>query len=200
MKPRIEEIIVVEGKYDAVKLASLVDALIIPTGGFSVFTSDETKNLILTLGKKRGIIVMTDSDSAGFRIRTYINKFASGINVKNAYVPSVQGKEKRKRAPGKEGLLGVEGVDDKMILKALDAVCATPKSERTGREITYTDLYILGLSGTQDSADFRRKWLSSIGLPQRISKKALCEVLNTIYTYEELTKSLKEFNADTDDE
>ena len=97
MKPRIEEIIVVEGKYDAIKLSSLVDALIIPTGGFSVFTSNETKNLILTLGKKRGVIVLTDSDSAGFRIRTFVNKLAADINVKNAYVPSVQGKEKRKR-------------------------------------------------------------------------------------------------------
>lgn len=190
MKPRIEEIIVVEGKYDAIKLSSLVDALIIPTGGFSVFTSNETKNLILTLGKKRGVIVLTDSDSAGFRIRTFVNKLAADINVKNAYVPSVAGKEKRKRTAGKEGLLGVEGVSDSAIINALNTARATKKTDRTGREITYTDLYLLGLSGTQDSAARRREWLASIGLPARISKKALCEVLNTLYTYEELLLSI----------
>ncbi len=189
-KMRIEEVIIVEGKYDAAKLADLVDGLIIMTNGFSVFKSEEKKRLILELGKKRGIIVLTDSDDAGFRIRNYINKIAQGVTVKNAYVPAIAGKERRKAQPSKEGLLGVEGVPAELILKALETAGAHEKAQRAGREITYTDLYEMGLSGTQGSADFRRKWLESIGLPPRLSKKALCEVLNSLYTYEEFVNTL----------
>lgn len=189
-KMRIEEVIIVEGKYDAAKLADLVDGLIIMTNGFSVFKSEDKKRLILELGKKRGIIVLTDSDDAGFRIRNYINKIAQGITVKNAYVPAIAGKERRKAQASKEGLLGVEGVPSELILKALETAGAHEKTQRTGRGITYTDLYEMGLSGTQGSADFRRAWLESIGLPPRLSKKALCEVLNSLYTYEEFVKTL----------
>ena len=110
-KPRFEEVIVVEGKYDAAKLSALVDAMVLPVGGFSVFTSAETKALVRQLGQKRGLIILTDSDAAGFRIRAYLNQVARGLPVKNAYVPAVAGKEKRKDKPSKEGLLGVEGVD-----------------------------------------------------------------------------------------
>ena len=105
-KLRVEEVIVVEGKYDAAKLADLVDGLILTTNGFSVFKNAETKRLLVELGKKRGIIVLTDSDDAGFRIRNYINKLAQGICVKNAYVPAIAGKERRKAQPSKEGVLG----------------------------------------------------------------------------------------------
>ena len=109
-KPRIEQVILVEGKYDAAKLADLVDALILPVGGFAVFTRDETKALIRRLGAQRGLIILTDSDAAGFRIRAYLNKLAQGLPVQNAYVPAIAGKERRKASPSKEGLLGVEGV------------------------------------------------------------------------------------------
>ncbi|MEG2286711.1 MAG: DUF4093 domain-containing protein [Ruthenibacterium sp.] len=188
-KPRIEEVIVVEGKYDAAKLADLVDALIIPTGGFSVFTATETKDLILSLGKKRGILVLTDSDAAGFRIRTYLNQIAQGITVKNAYIPAVPGKESRKPKPSCEGLLGVEGVSGAAILQALRTAGASTQQKKNGRQITYADLYELGLSGTQGSATLRRAWLQALGLPPRLSKKALCEVLNSLYTYEEFLAS-----------
>ena len=190
MKPRIEEMIVVEGKYDAAKLHDLVDALIITTNGFSVFSSEDTKALILELGAKRGIIVLTDSDAAGFRIRNYINKFAQNISVKNAYVPAVQGKESRKAKPSQEGLLGVEGLRSELLLKALQTAGASPKVQRQGRQITYADLYELGLSGTQNSATLRRVWLKKLGLPPRLSKKALCEVINSLYTYEEFLHTL----------
>lgn len=189
-KQRIEEIIVVEGKYDAAKLADLVDALIITTGGFSVFSASDTKNLILELGAKRGVIVLTDSDAAGFRIRNYINQFAQNITVKNAYIPALVGKEKRKAQPSKEGLLGVEGVRGEILLAALAQAGASKRKKRDGRTITYADLYELGLSGTQDSANLRRTWLQNIGLPPRLSKKALCEVLNSLYTYEEFLQTL----------
>mgnify|MGYP003378757655 CR=1 FL=1 len=189
-KVHIQEVIVVEGKYDAVKLADLVDALIIPTGGFSIFPSEETKQLILKLGRSRGIIVLTDSDAAGFRIRNYLNKIAAGIPVKNAYVPALHGKEKRKSQPSKEGILGVEGIPTKMIIQALSTAGAHEVPVRRGRNITYTDLFMHGLSGTPQSAEKRRVWLASLGLPPRLSKKALCEVLNSLYTYEEFLKTL----------
>ena len=128
-KLRVEEVIVVEGKYDAVKLADLVDGLILTTNGFSVFKNAETKRLLVELGKKRGIIVLTDSDDAGFRIRNYINKLAQGICVKNAYVPAIAGKERRKAQPSKEGVLGVEGVPSEAILRALQTAGAREKGE-----------------------------------------------------------------------
>ena len=195
-KLRVEEVIVVEGKYDAVKLADLVDGLILTTNGFSVFKNAETKRLLVELGKKRGIIVLTDSDDAGFRIRNYVNKLAQGICVKNAYVPAIAGKERRKAQPSKEGVLGVEGVPSEAILRALQTAGAREKAKRAGRAITYTDLYELGLSGTEGSAGVRRAWLQSLGLPPRLSKKALCEVLNSLYTYEEFVQTGKQCFVD----
>lgn len=187
---RVEEVMLVEGKYDAVKLADLVDGLILTTNGFSVFRNEETKRLILTLGQKRGLIVLTDSDAAGFRIRNYIGKIAQNIPVKHAYIPAIAGKERRKASPSKEGLLGVEGVPAEAILQALRTAGARERAARAGRAITYADLYEWGLSGTAGSAQTRRAWLQAIGLPPRLSKKALCEVLNSLYTYEELVQLL----------
>ncbi len=184
-KLRINEIIVVEGKYDAIKLANLVDALIIPTSGFSIFTSKETRELILKMGEKQGIIVLTDSDGAGFKIRNYVQKIAQKLEVKHAYIPAKKGKEQRKNTPSKEGLLGVEGIEDELILTALKNVCTQKNTKKVTREITYTDLYELGLSGTADSAQKRQVFLTKLGLPPRLSKKALCSVLNSLYSYDE---------------
>lgn len=194
---RVEEVIVVEGKYDAAKLSGLVDGLILTTDGFSIFKDSETKRLLRELGKKRGIIVLTDSDAAGFRIRRFLNQLGQDFLIKNAYIPAVSGKESRKAAPSKEGLLGVEGVPDEVILHALRTAGAKEKAPRTGRAITYTDLYELGLSGTQGSAGRRRAWLAAVGLPPRLSKKALCEVLNSLYTWEELNRALSSVRADS---
>ena len=191
-KLRVEEVIVVEGKYDAVKLADLVpwdEAEEVYARQFVNNGHPETKRLLVELGKKRGIIVLTDSDDAGFRIRNYVNKLAQGICVKNAYVPAIAGKERRKAQPSKEGVLGVEGVPSEAILRALQTAGAREK-KRAGRAITYTDLYELGLSGTEGSAGVRRAWLQSLGLPPRLSKKALCEVLNSLYTYEEFVQTV----------
>ena len=185
-KLRVEEVIVVEGKYDAVKLADLVDGLILTTNGFSVFKNAETKRLLVELGKKRGIIVLTDSDDAGFRIRNYVNKLAQGICVKNAYVPAIAGKERRKAQPSKEGVLGVEGVPSEAILRALQTAGAREKAKRAGRAITYTDLYDWGLSGTAGSAERKTKLLNALGLPPRLSKKELVEALNRLYSFEQL--------------
>lgn len=191
-KMRVQEVIVVEGKYDAAKLAGIVDGLILPVGGFSVFSSDETKALLRRLGKERGLIILTDSDAAGFRIRAYINQIARGLSVKNAYVPACEGKERRKAKPSKEGLLGVEGIEAQQIRRALQAAGVCPAAQKKGRAITYTDLYDAGLSGGAGSAERRRAWLDAIGLPPRLSKKGLLEVLNGLYTYEEFMAVLPE--------
>ncbi len=196
-KLRVNEVIVVEGKYDAVKLADLVDALIIPVGGFSVFTSKETKQLLRRLGEKRGLVILTDSDAAGFRIRAYLNQLAQDLPVKNAYIPACEGKEKRKAKASKEGLLGVEGVSSAAILQALERAGVKSVGVRANDapRITYADLYEQGLSGTDGSADFRRQWLDSIGIPPRISKKGLLEALNSIFTKEEFVASVSKWKS-----
>ena len=183
---RIRELLIVEGKYDAAKLSGLVDGLILTTDGFSIYRDREKRELIREMGKKRGIIILTDSDAAGFQLRHYIENFAKGAKIKNAYIPAIPGKEKRKEKPSKEGTLGVEGVPAEVLLAALRRAGATEEQPRSGRRLTYTDLYQLGISGTPGSAARRRELLQLIGLPLRLSKKALLETLDAGYSYEEL--------------
>ena len=142
------------------------------------------------LAQKNGLILLTDSDAAGFRIRNYITNLVGEKNVVQAYVPAIHGKEKRKEQPGKEGLLGVEGVEDAIVLQALrDALGAeagAAPARPEGRQITYTDLYEWGLSGKPGSAERKAKLLNALGLPPRLSKKELVEALNRLYTFEQL--------------
>ena len=189
-----DRVLIVEGKYDAVRLAHLTDAMILLTDGFGIYKDKQRQQLFRALAQKNGLILLTDSDAAGFRIRNYITNMVGAQNVVQAYVPAIHGKEKRKAQPGKEGLLGVEGVDDALVrqalLDALGAEAGAAPVRPEGRQITYTDLYELGLSGTEGSAGVRRAWLQSLGLPPRLSKKALCEVLNSLYTYEEFVQTV----------
>lgn len=194
-RPRINEVVVVEGKYDACAVANVVDALIITTDGFSVFSKTEIKELIKTLGKQRGLIILTDSDDAGFKIRNYINNFAQGVNIKNAYVPSIKGKESRKEKLSKEGLLGVEGVNKNIILSAFKNAGVFESDIKPVNAITFTDLYNLGLSGTSQSKEKRHLLLKRIGLPLRLSKNALCQVLSSLYTIEQLNELCNEKSA-----
>ena len=183
----------VEGKYDAARLSHLTDAMILLTDGFGIYKDKKRQQLLKALAKKNGVILFTDSDAAGFRIRTYITNLVGAEHVVQAYVPAIHGKEKRKPQPGKEGLLGVEGVDDAIVLQALkDALgpeadaAAAPKA--AGRAITYTDLYNWKLSGTPGSAERKYALLNALGLPPRLSKKELVEALNRLYSFEELDK------------
>lgn len=185
-KMRIEQVIVVEGKYDAAALTNLVDGLVLTTDGFAIFKDKETQELLKTLGKQRGIILLTDPDAAGFRIRNFLTNLVGEQFVTQAYVPAIEGKESRKPQAGKEGLLGVEGVSSAILRQTLENAGATGKTQRTGRTISYADLYVWGLSGTQGSRTERYAFLAQLGLPPRLSKKALCQVLNSLYTYEEI--------------
>ncbi len=188
-----DRVLVVEGKYDAARLSHLTDAMILLTDGFGIYKDKKRQQLLKALAKKNGLILFTDSDAAGFRIRTYITNLVGAEHVVQAYVPAIHGKEKRKPQPGKEGLLGVEGVDDAIVLQALkDALGpeadAAAALKPAGRAITYTDLYNWKLSGTPGSAERKYALLNALGLPPRLSKKELVEALNRLYSFEELDK------------
>lgn len=187
---KIKEAIIVEGTYDKIKLSSFVDGIIYVTGGFSFMHNDECIATIKTLADTTGIVVFTDSDSAGFRIRNFIkDKVKSGV-VKHAYIPECAGKEKRKRVPGAEGLLGVEGMTKEIILKALfEAGCEIDGEQKKGKStITKSDLYFLGLSGGDNSKEKREKLMNHFGLPSKISANMMCEVLSRLTTVEEIKR------------
>lgn len=194
---KLEQAVLVEGKYDAARLTNLVDATILTTDGSRVFRDKELQNMLKRIAAAQGLIILTDSDDAGFRIRHFVTGLVGAEHVLQAYVPAVPGKEARKQAPGKEGLLGVEGIADDLILQGLQtALDSAPAPQTTAQDadrtaITYTDLYEWGISGTANSADRRRALLARLGLPPRLSKKELLQVLNTLYTWESLDAQIK---------
>ena len=193
-KLNLTQALVVEGKYDAARLAHLTDAMILLTDGFGIYKDKKRQQLFKALAQKNGLILLTDSDAAGFRIRTYITNLVGEKNVVQAYVPAIHGKEKRKEQPGKEGLLGVEGVDDALILQGLHtALAAAPlqAQQQNTDPITYTDLYEWGLSGSANASERRRTFLRILGLPPRLSKKEIIQVLNTLYTRAALQAQLE---------
>ena len=187
---KLEQAVLVEGKYDAARLTNLVDATILTTDGSRVFRDKELQNMLKRIAAAQGLIILTDSDDAGFRIRHFVTGLVGAEHVLQAYVPAVHGKEARKQAPGKEGLLGVEGVDDALVrqalLDALGAEVGAAPVRPAGRQITYTDLYEWGLSGKPGSAERKARLLNALGLPPRLSKKELVEAFNRLYTFEQL--------------
>lgn len=192
---KLEQALLVEGKYDAARLANIVDGTILTTDGFRVFKDGALQKLLKRIAAAQGLIILTDSDAAGFKIRHFVTGLVGAENVLQAYVPAIHGKESRKAEPGKEGLLGVEGVPDKLILQGLETALSGKAACRRGaaqtRPITYTDLYDWGISGTANSAENRRVLLRRLGLPPRLSKKELLQVLNTLYTYDALNAEIE---------
>lgn len=182
---KIKQTVIVEGRYDKIKLSGIIDAPIIETSGFGIFKDKEMQRLIRTLSEKTGIVVLTDSDSAGFKIRSFIGSTVDPKNVFNAYIPDIFGKEKRKAEPSKEGKLGVEGVSEEIIIEALEkAGVFCEKVTEPERPITKRDLYELGFSGKTDSAEKRQRLLKMYNLPSRLSANSLVKVLNCITTYD----------------
>ncbi len=191
---KVKEAIIVEGVYDKIKLDSVVDATIVVTDGFLIFKDKAKQSLIKQLAEKQGIIIFTDSDSAGFKIRNYIKNFVKSNNVKHAYIPDIQGKEKRKPKASKEGFLGVEGINASIILKALEDANATLPDEKEGavyQKVTKSDLFSDGFSGTKDSSENRKKLTAYLKLPQKISANMLIDVINSLYTYDEYKNIVK---------
>ena len=181
--------IVVEGKYDRIKLAGIVDCPVITTDGFGVFKSDEKKALLRWYAKNGGLTVLTDSDAAGFRIRGYIKGIVGEGEVKNVYIPDIFGKEKRKAKPSAEGKLGVEGMPDSEIERALMRAGFGNAEKKPSPEITRADLYEDGFFGREDSSAKRAELLKSLGLPARLSTSGLLDVLNSAMTFEEYKKA-----------
>lgn len=183
---KISEAIIVEGKYDKIKLSSIVDAVIIITGGFGIFKDTEKLELIRYYAKKTGIIILTDSDAAGRRIRGYIRGAVKEGKVTNVYIPDIFGKEKRKVKPSAEGKLGVEGVDVKTLMTAFERSGIIASEGRSSSDITKLTLYELGLSGGANSRELRQRLQVSLGLPRQLSAAALVEVLRTMMDSAEL--------------
>lgn len=184
---KIREVILVEGRYDKNTLSQLVDAVILETSGFGIFNDKQKQKLLRKLAESRGLIVLTDSDGAGFLIRNFIKGCVDPAHIKHAYIPDIYGKERRKNAPSKEGMLGVEGMRPEVLLDALRRAGATIDGEGTSPEkaITKADLYARGLSGCADSAEKRRALIKKLDLPERLSPTALLDVLNALMSREE---------------
>ncbi len=191
---KIDRVVIVEGRYDKIKLSSILDAVIIETDGFGIFNNKEKQKLIRKLAETKGLLILTDSDSAGFKIRSFIRGIVPNEQIKHAYIPDIFGKEKRKTEPSKEGKLGVEGVKIQIIIDALEkAGVLCEESEKTEyREITKLDLYEDGLSGKPDSDALRKKLLKHLDLPERLTSNALVQILNTFLTFEEYKKTIEE--------
>lgn len=192
-KPKIKEVIVVEGRYDKNTLSQVVDAMIVELGGFAIFNDREKQALLRRLARERGIILFTDPDGAGFVLRNRIKGNIPDGRVLHAYVPDIYGKEKRKRRGGKEGKLGVEGMKPEVLLDALRRAGATIDEERTVKEscITKADLLEMGLVGP-DSAEKRRALCKKMDLPEHLSANALLEVLDLLTDREGLEEILRE--------
>lgn len=196
---RVNEVILVEGRYDKNTLSQFIDGTIIESSGFGIFSDKEKLNLLRRLAEKSGLVVLTDSDGAGFVIRNYIKGSIDPKYVKHAYIPDIIGKERRKKTPSKEGKLGVEGMSREVIEKAL--ACAGvqlgDKIVNNSREkIIKSDLYEYGLSGTAGSSEKRRKLLAELQLPEKLSPNALIDVLNALMTKNEFIELLERDGQD----
>lgn len=193
---KINQAVIVEGKYDKIKLSRFIDAPIITTDGFGIFKDKERQKLLRTLAKSRGLVVLTDSDSAGFIIRSFIGNAVDKKYIINAYIPDVYGKEKRKAEPSKEGMLGVEGMTEEVITKALtDAGVFCEQSMGKQREIIKLDLFEAGFYGCADSSSKRAQLIEYFGLPKHLSTNSLVEVLNCITTKEGFIKAAEKING-----
>ena len=180
---RIKEVIVVEGRYDKNTLSQVVDAVILETSGFAIFNDAAKRHLLQTMAETRGLVVLTDSDGAGFMIRNHIRGCVDPKLVKHAYIPDIHGKDRRKARASKEGKLGVEGMRPEVLLDALHRAGATfddSPADTHLEQITKADLYARGLSGGVNSAEKRRQLLRKLELPEHMSADAMLDVLNAL--------------------
>ncbi|MBQ1546665.1 MAG: DUF4093 domain-containing protein [Clostridia bacterium] len=190
----IREAIIVEGKYDKMRISALFDTAVIETGGFRIFGDKEKRAVIRGLAKARGIVVLTDSDGAGFVIRNHLKGIVGAGKLYQAYIPEIQGKERRKDAPSKEGLLGVEGMTDEIIVDAVlkSGVHVESGSIQSNSKLTKLDFYTMGLTGRDNSAYLRKALLEKLGFPHYMTTGAMISALSLIYTKEQLKKMTEE--------
>lgn len=191
-KIKLNQAVIVEGKYDKIKLSGFLDAFIIETNGFAIFKDKKKLSFIKRVANERGIIVLTDSDHAGFMIRNYISSGVPKDRIINVYIPDIYGKEKRKDAPSKEGKLGVEGMTKEILLKALENAKVTSTTVANDNPITNYDLFELGLSGTPNAKQNKKKLLEKLNLPEFLSTNSFLSYINNLMTKEEFCKIVED--------
>jgi len=194
---RVKQAVIVEGKYDKIKLSSIIDGVIIPTNGFNVFKNKETLELIRYFAETSGIIILTDSDAAGFKIRSFLKGAVGKGEIVNVYVPDIFGKEKRKTVPSKEGKMGVEGMEKAVLLEAFRkaGIIAEEDGGHSERDpITKLDLYECGLSGGKNSSAMRKKLLAELKLPELLTASGMVSILNTMMGRQEFFKLAEKIN------
>lgn len=196
---RVNEAVIVEGKYDKIRLSSVVDGMIIVTNGFGIFKDNEKLELIRYYARKTGIIILTDSDNAGRRIRGYIKGAVKDGRITNVYIPDIYGKEKRKTKPSAEKKLGVEGIDTKTLMEAFSKAGISSTEMEPVKDITKLTMFELGLSGGNESSILRKRLQEMLGLPSALSSGALLEVLNTMMTASELNEYVKKLRENEND-
>jgi ribonuclease M5 len=185
---KLRQAVIVEGKYDKAKLANIIDAPIITADGFNLFNNTEKTELIRFFARTSGIIILTDSDRAGFKIRGFIKGAVNEGEIINVYIPDIFGKERRKSAPGREGKLGVEGIPDEIIVEAFRKAGVFSENTPPRPKITKADLAAKGLSGGENASKRRRELQSQLGLPENLTAGGLLDVLNVIYSKDEFEK------------
>ncbi len=196
---KIRQAVIVEGKYDKITLENVIDAVIITTDGFGIFKNKEKCALIRTIAEKHGVIVLTDSDSAGAMIRSHLKQICPAGSITNVYIPQLRGKERRKQKAAKQGLLGVEGMSRDVLLDAFKrSGIVTDETEKVGRRVTKGDLFDLGLSGGNNSAEKRDLLATALKLPTGISANALLDAINAVYSYDEFLRAVDLWRQETD--
>lgn len=195
---RIKQAIIVEGRYDKIRLSNITDAVVICTNGFSIYKDREKQELIKSLAAKTGIIILTDSDSAGFQIRSFIRSIVKQGEVLNAVIPDILGKERRKAQPSKQGKIGVEGIPDELIEQALINAGAVPEESTAdrGEPITRADLMDCGLIGGENCTQRRQRLQRYLGLPELLSAKLLLEVVNKMYTRSGFLEAVRKLDGE----
>lgn len=192
---KISRVVIVEGKYDKIRLENLIDGVIITTDGFRIFKDTQKRELIKRLAEKKGLLIITDSDKAGSLIRGHIKSFVTKGDIENVYLPQILGKEKRKSHTSAEGFLGVEGTPDEIIKKALERYAE--KSEKSGKKVDKSDLFLLGLSGEKDSSVRRKSLQKFLVLPENLTTPAFLDAINSLYSYEEFIKEIEKWQQDS---
>ncbi len=192
----IEEAVIVEGIYDKQRVNEVCDAYCFITDGFGIFKDKEKRAFIRSLAREKGIIVLTDSDSAGRLIRNHVKNIVGNVSIKQAYIPEVFGKERRKRKPSAEGKLGVEGIEREALTEVLApfAAEAPEKSEGNGEKVTKMDFFELGLTGGRESAERRRKLCRTIKVPENLSANGMIDAVNAIMTKKQFEDTVNSIN------
>lgn len=190
---KLNSIVIVEGKYDKITLENIIDATFVVTNGFGIYKDKDKQQLIISLCKKNGAVIITDADSAGNQIRAFVKNLCGGENIVNVYLPQITGKERRKSVPSKEGFIGAEGMSEDIILEALKKSGIRSSIIQRVSKITKTDLYRYGLSGNENSKLMREYFSEYVSLPKGLSSNAFLDALNSIFNREKFISEVEKW-------